>query len=67
MAAVGGLESEEFLRQSRDMARTWRQAGVSAEAVVVPGTNHFTIVDALTQPSSAMFKSVVSLARSIAR
>ena len=67
VAAVGGLESEEFLRQSREMAHTWQQAGVSAEAVVVAGRNHFTIVDELTQPKSAMFKSVVALARNIAR
>ncbi len=65
-AAVGGLESEEFLRQSRAMARTWRQAGVTAEDVVVAGTNHFTIVDELTRPSSPLFKSVVALARTIA-
>jgi len=65
-AAVGGLESEEFLRQSRAIARTWRQAGVTAEDVVVANTNHFTIVDELTRPTSPMFKSVVALARTIA-
>ena len=65
-AAVGGLESEEFLRQSRTMARTWRQSGVTAEDVVVPGTNHFTIVDELIRPTSPIFKSVVALARTIA-
>ncbi|HJZ30000.1 MAG TPA: alpha/beta hydrolase [Hyphomicrobiaceae bacterium] len=65
-AAVGGLESEEFLRQSREIARTWRQAGVTAEDVLVPGTNHFTIVDELARPTSPMFKSVVALARTIA-
>jgi arylformamidase len=64
-AAVGGLESEEFLRQSRAIARTWRQAGVTAEDVVVANTNHFTIVDELTRPTSPMFKSVVALARTI--
>jgi arylformamidase len=65
-AAVGGLESEEFLRQSRALARIWRQAGVTAEDVVVANTNHFTIVDELTRPTSPMFKSVLALARSIA-
>jgi arylformamidase len=65
-AAVGGLESEEFLRQSRALARIWRQAGVTAEDVVVANTNHFTIVDELTRPTSPMFKSVLALARTIA-
>jgi len=64
-AAVGGLESEEFLRQSRELARAWRRAGVSAEDVVVAGTNHFTILEELVRPSSPMFKSVVTLARSL--
>ena len=64
-AAVGGLESEEFLRQSRAIARTWRQAGVTAEDVVVANTNHFTIVDELARGTSPMFKSVVALARTI--
>jgi arylformamidase len=65
-AAVGGLESEEFLRQSQALARTWRQAGVVAEDVVVANTNHFTIVEELARPTSPMFKSVAALARSIA-
>ncbi|HEU0060170.1 MAG TPA: alpha/beta hydrolase [Hyphomicrobiaceae bacterium] len=65
-AAVGGLESEEFLRQSRALARIWRQAGVTAEDVVVANTNHFTIVDELTRPTSPLFKSVLALARTIA-
>ena len=65
-AAVGGLESEEFLRQSRELARAWRQAGVTAEEVVVAGTNHFTILEELVRPSSPMFKSLLALARSIA-
>jgi arylformamidase len=65
-AAVGGLESEEFLRQSRALVRSWRQAGVTAEDVVVANTNHFTIVEELTRPTSPMFKSVAALARSIA-
>jgi arylformamidase len=65
-AAVGGLESEEFLRQSRALVRSWRQAGVTAEDVVVANTNHFTIVEELTRPTSLMFKSVAALARSIA-
>jgi arylformamidase len=65
-AAVGGLESEEFLRQSRAIVRSWRQAGVTAEDVVVANTNHFTIVDELTRPTSPLFKSVAALARTIA-
>ena len=47
VAAVGGDESAEFLRQSREIAQTWEQAGVVTENVVVPGANHFTILEEL--------------------
>lgn len=62
IAAVGGLESAEFLRQSLDLAECWSRAGVKAECVVVPATNHFTIVDELTRVDSAIVARVIGLA-----
>src|SRR5712691_11701602 len=47
-AVVGGLESSEFLRQSRVIADAWGKAGVATRYEAVAGTNHFTIVGALT-------------------
>jgi arylformamidase len=41
--AVGGAESEEFLRQSHDYASTWK----TGEVLVLPGANHFTLLDGL--------------------
>ena len=49
VAAVGGNESSEFLRQSREIAQAWARAGLKTEYLVVPGTDHFTVVDELTQ------------------
>jgi arylformamidase len=63
VAAVGGDESSEFLRQSRVIADTWARAGLETECLVVPGTNHFTVVDELSRPSSELFSSLVRLAR----
>lgn len=63
VAAVGGDESQEFIRQSLDIALAWSRAGVKAECVVVPATNHFTIVDELVRPESAMLERVVGLAK----
>lgn len=63
VAAVGGAESQEFVRQSLDIAARWSAAGVKAECVIVPGANHFTVVDELTRPDSAMLARVVSMAR----
>jgi arylformamidase len=66
VAAAGGLESAEFLRQSLDIADQWSRSGVKAECVVVPGTNHFTIVDELAKPESAMVARCAGLARAVA-
>jgi arylformamidase len=63
VAAVGGAESGEFLRQSRDIVAAWTAAGLDCEYLEVPRANHFTVVDALAQPASALFKSVARLAR----
>lgn len=65
VAAVGGDESGEFLRQSRDIADTWQKAGVDAECVVIPGANHFTIVEELIRPGSPMLSRIVALAREL--
>jgi arylformamidase len=63
VAAVGGDESSEFLRQARVIAEAWAKAGLRTECLVVPGTDHFTVVDELSKPASALFGSVVRLAR----
>jgi len=63
VAAVGGAESAEFLRQSRDIVATWNSAGVHCQYLEVPGTNHFTVVDQLLDPNSALSSKVGTLAR----
>lgn len=63
VAAVGGAESGEFHRQSLDIAARWSKSGVTAECVVVPGADHFTIVDELGRPDSATTVRIAELAR----
>lgn len=55
--AVGGAESGEFLRQSRDFAAAW---GGGFEAL--PGLNHFTVLAPLAQPCGALAARVAALA-----
>ncbi len=62
---VGGIESAEFLRQSRDMADTWGARGVATRYEEIPGANHFTVVDPLGDPESGMTKRVVELAKQV--
>ena len=51
--AVGGLESSEFKRQNALLAARWKR--VLAEDLPMPGTDHFTVIDALGQPGSGLF------------
>jgi arylformamidase len=64
-AAVGGLESSEFLRQSRDVADTWGKGGAQTRYEVIPDTNHFTVLDALADPQSAMVARLAELAQKV--
>ena len=66
-AVVGGLESNEFKRQSRTLAQSWRQNGAQTRYEEFAGTNHFTVVDALDDPQSAMTARVAELALQIKR
>jgi len=62
-AVVGGNESSEFLRQSRIVADGWRERGAQTRYEAIPGMNHFTICDAMTDPGSAMTARLVELVR----
>ena len=61
-AVVGGIESSEFLRQSRIIVDAW-QDGNKTRYEAVPGMNHFTVCDPLTDPNSAMTQRLVELAK----
>ena len=53
MTCVGGDESSEFKRQNALLAERWRS--VFAGDIPMPGRNHFSVLDALADPSSALF------------
>ena len=61
-AAVGGAESSEFLRQSRIIADDWRERGVLTRYEEIAGANHFTAVDPLADPGSAMVARIAAMA-----
>jgi arylformamidase len=63
VAAVGARESSEFIRQSVDMAAAWGHAGVATEAILIPEADHFTVLDALATPASAMVQRIAGMAR----
>jgi arylformamidase len=53
MTCVGGDESSEFLRQNELLGSRWR--GVLAGDIAMPGRNHFSVLDGLAEPGSALF------------
>ena len=63
-AVVGAEESNEFLRQSKIIAEAWRQGMTTTRYEAAPG-NHFTVLDPLNDPASAMTARVVELARKV--
>lgn len=47
--AVGGGETPAFLAQNRAMAAAWRVAGNEARELVVPGADHFSVLEGLVR------------------
>jgi arylformamidase len=60
-AVVGALESNEFLRQSRMIADDWGKAGAITLYQAIAGANHFTVLDPLADPKSAMVARLLEL------
>jgi arylformamidase len=50
---VGGAESSEFLRQNALLGQRWKTV---AGDIAMPGANHFTVLDGLADPASALFQ-----------
>jgi arylformamidase len=61
-AVVGGDESSEFLRHSKSVADDWRERGAQTRYEAIPGLNHFTVCDPMTDAGSAMTRRMVELA-----
>ncbi|MCZ6472602.1 MAG: alpha/beta hydrolase [SAR324 cluster bacterium] len=59
---VGGAETEEFLRHSTEYAAAWRAEGLAGEHLVLPGLNHFSILDEFLAQNSPMLRAIHNLA-----
>ena len=58
---VGGDESAEFHRQSERLAADW--AVLRPRLVDAAGLNHFTVIDGLADPGSALMADLLALGR----
>ena len=58
MLPVGALEGPEFLRQSRDLCKAWRDQGTEPELMVMSDIHHFSIVSELDNPASTLSRAM---------
>jgi arylformamidase len=56
---VGGGESNEFRRQSRDFTSAWRRMAGSMDYLETPGHHHFAVVEAMTEPGNPLTATIL--------
>lgn len=61
ICAVGSIETDEFLRQQDEFVNAWRAGGLEARVVDLPERQHFTAIDALSEPEHPLFAAVKDL------
>ncbi|WP_417667281.1 alpha/beta hydrolase [Roseibium sp.] len=61
IAVVGGAESDEYLRQSRTLVERWSGPNLSGVLDIQEGANHFTVINPLADPVSALTTALAEL------
>jgi len=59
VTAVGGDESDEFKRHTRELGIAW--SSVLREDVPLPGANHFSACERFAEPGQRLFEATVEL------
>lgn len=62
VCAVGGEETDEFLRQQKAFAAAWRREGAELEELVIEARTHFSILDLLLEPEHPLTARLIALA-----
>lgn len=62
-AVVGNAESNEYLRQSRAIVERWGNGGVITRYEAFADANHFTVIEPLADPGSAIVQRLLALQR----
>ena len=58
LCVAGGDETAEFHRQQAALVDAWRASGLAISTLDAPGRNHFTILDAFTDPADPLFQDL---------
>jgi len=61
LLAAGGAETNEFLDQSRELNDKWKNKTNSAKLMILPGLNHFSVLDSFCDANSLLHKSMCKL------
>ncbi|HSW17742.1 MAG TPA: alpha/beta hydrolase [Ramlibacter sp.] len=63
LTAVGELETNAFIDQSREFAGQMDAAGAPSALLIAPGRTHFDIVDDLATPGRPLFEQALAIAQ----
>lgn len=64
-SVVGGAESAEYLRQTREITEIWGAAGSRTTSAVLPDENHFTVIASFAQAEGVLTKRLMALVRAL--
>ncbi len=62
LAVVGGMEGEEFIRQTTDLAEAWSSKGMDVDCWVMEDKHHFTTINQYLDPDSELPRKVREMA-----
>jgi hypothetical protein len=60
VAAVGGDERPEFIRQNDLLANIWHGAGVEIEEMHLAGLHHFDVIEELERPDGRLLQQILA-------
>jgi arylformamidase len=61
LIAYGMRELPELRRQSVEYSRAWSECGLPARLLAIEEANHFTILEALANPKSALLRAMLGV------
>jgi arylformamidase len=59
LVAYGEDETDEFKRQSEDFLAAWKEKGLSGERLVLPGKNHYDVIDGFLDAGSPLLTGIL--------
>jgi arylformamidase len=59
LLTVGGLEGDEYHRQTESLAAAWRRRGLAVEVMDMDGHDHFSIITELEEPGAPLSQAIL--------